>query len=221
MQETLVRSLGQEDPLEKKTAIHSSILAWRTPWTEEPGVLQSMGSQRVRHGWATEQQLNHYFSRIQISSNWSSLDSQQHVSHFLEWLFESQLVFFSINVDAYLISIRSWTLVLFPNSGGASPSGLVSSKAFTPVMVAPPLAQTLVSSRPLCSKPNSPAWGACLLSIRGRFHVCRMEILAGLQSWEDWGNAQKGTAGGAQCTLAVVTAAASKYGVPGTELMWM
>ena len=43
MQETWVRSLGQEDPLEKEMAIHSSILAWRIPWTEDPGGLQSMG----------------------------------------------------------------------------------------------------------------------------------------------------------------------------------
>ena len=49
MQETQVRSLGQEDPLEKEMATHSSILAWRIPWTEEAGGLQSMGSQRVRH----------------------------------------------------------------------------------------------------------------------------------------------------------------------------
>jgi len=46
---TQVRSLGQEDPLEKGMAIHSSILAWRIPLTEEPGRLQYMGSQRVRH----------------------------------------------------------------------------------------------------------------------------------------------------------------------------
>ena len=46
MQETGVQSLGQEDPLEKEMAIHSSILAWRIPWTEEPGGLQSMGSQK-------------------------------------------------------------------------------------------------------------------------------------------------------------------------------
>ena len=49
MQETWVPSLGQEDPLEKEMATHSSILAWRIPWTEEPGRLQSRGSQRVRH----------------------------------------------------------------------------------------------------------------------------------------------------------------------------
>ena len=49
MQETRVRSLGWEDLLEKGIATHASILAWRIPWTEEPGGLQSMGSQRVRH----------------------------------------------------------------------------------------------------------------------------------------------------------------------------
>ena len=49
-QATQVQSLGGEDPLEEEMATHSSILAWRIPWTEEPGGLQSMGSQRVRHG---------------------------------------------------------------------------------------------------------------------------------------------------------------------------
>ena len=49
MQETGVRSLGWEDPLEKKMATHSSILAWEIPWTEEAGGLQSTGSQRVGH----------------------------------------------------------------------------------------------------------------------------------------------------------------------------
>ena len=49
VQETRVRSPGQEDPLEEGMATHSSILAWRIPWTEEPGGLESMGSQRVGH----------------------------------------------------------------------------------------------------------------------------------------------------------------------------
>ena len=49
MQETWVQSLGQEDPQEKEMATHSSTLAWKIPWTEEPGRLQSMGSLRVRH----------------------------------------------------------------------------------------------------------------------------------------------------------------------------
>ena len=53
MLETWVWSLGQEDPLEKEMATHSSMLVWRIPWTEEPGGLQSMGSQRVGHDWAT------------------------------------------------------------------------------------------------------------------------------------------------------------------------
>ena len=49
MQETWVQSLGQKDPLEKEMATHSSNPAWRIPWTEEPGGLQSLGSQRVGH----------------------------------------------------------------------------------------------------------------------------------------------------------------------------
>ena len=53
MWETLVRSLGWEDSLEKGTATHSSILAWRIPWTEEPGRLQYMGSQRAGQDWET------------------------------------------------------------------------------------------------------------------------------------------------------------------------
>ena len=59
--ETWVRYLGQEDPLEKGMATHSSILAWRIPWTEEPGGPQSMGLQRVRHDRAT----NTYLYAIQ------------------------------------------------------------------------------------------------------------------------------------------------------------
>ena len=53
MQETWVRSLGWEDPLKKEMATHSSILAWKIPWMEERGRLQSMGSQIVGHDWAT------------------------------------------------------------------------------------------------------------------------------------------------------------------------
>ena len=57
MQETQVLSLGQEDPLEKEMTTHSSILAWEIPWTEEPGGLQTMGSQRVGHDLTTKQQI--------------------------------------------------------------------------------------------------------------------------------------------------------------------
>ena len=52
--ETLVGSLGWEDPLEKEMATHSSLLAWEIPWTEEPGELESMGSQKVGHDQATK-----------------------------------------------------------------------------------------------------------------------------------------------------------------------
>ena len=59
MRETQVGSQGWEDPLEKEMATHSSILTWKIPWTEEPCRLQSMGSQRVGHDWATS--LSFYF----------------------------------------------------------------------------------------------------------------------------------------------------------------
>ena len=61
MQETQVLSLGQEDPLKEGMATHSSILAWRIPWTEEPGELQSIGLQRVRHNLANKQQQQQRF----------------------------------------------------------------------------------------------------------------------------------------------------------------
>ena len=67
MQETpemQIPFLGQEDPLEEEMASQSSIFAWRIPWTEEPGRLQSMGSQRVRHDLVTEHTHNNYFSRL-------------------------------------------------------------------------------------------------------------------------------------------------------------
>ena len=67
MWETWVRSLGWEDPLEKEMATHSSTLAWRTPWREEPGRLQSMGSQRVRHDWATSLHFTSAFFIVQLS----------------------------------------------------------------------------------------------------------------------------------------------------------
>ena len=56
MREIWVQSLGWEDPLEEGMATHSSFLAWRIPWTEEPGGLQSLGLQRVGHNLATKQQ---------------------------------------------------------------------------------------------------------------------------------------------------------------------
>ena len=57
MQEMRVQPLGQEDPLEKKMSTHSRILTWKIPWTEEPGRLQSLGSQRVGHDWAGQRKI--------------------------------------------------------------------------------------------------------------------------------------------------------------------
>ena len=65
MWETRVQSLGQEDPLEKEITIHSSTIAWKIPWMEEPGRLQSMGSQRVGHDWATSLSLSAEIRRRQ------------------------------------------------------------------------------------------------------------------------------------------------------------
>ena len=65
MWETQVQSLGQEDILKTEMETHSSILAWKIPWTEEPGRLQSMGSQRVGHNWVTS--LSFFLSKIWIT----------------------------------------------------------------------------------------------------------------------------------------------------------
>ena len=62
MQETWVQSLDWKDTLEKEMATHSSILAWRISWTEEPGGLQSIGLQRVRHDWETKQSYNNSYT---------------------------------------------------------------------------------------------------------------------------------------------------------------
>ena len=76
MREIRIWSLGWEDPLEKEMAIHSSTVAWKIPWTEEPGRLQSMGSQRVGHDWATSRSGS---SRIQ-----RSYSSQTHMNLLLK-----------------------------------------------------------------------------------------------------------------------------------------
>ena len=66
MQETKVWSLGREDPLEKGMSTYSSTLAWRIPWTEEPGRLQSMGLQRVGHDWATSLHFTFSYAKMDV-----------------------------------------------------------------------------------------------------------------------------------------------------------
>ena len=77
MRETWVRSLGREDPLAKEMATHSSILAWKILWSEEPGSLQSMRLQRVGHDWATSLSL----SLLLIISVVTSTQKQDSPSH--------------------------------------------------------------------------------------------------------------------------------------------
>ena len=77
--ETQIRSLGGEDPLEKEMATHSSILAWRIPWREEPGRLQSMGSQRVGHNWATFLSLSWPSNPTTGHTHWGNQNWKRHV----------------------------------------------------------------------------------------------------------------------------------------------
>ena len=89
MQEMRVRSLGQEDPLEEERATHSSILAWKIRWTEEPGGLQSKGSQRVRYDWTTEHTHTH---RIKHMGAFNLLRNSRLYTYFLSnlcWNLES------------------------------------------------------------------------------------------------------------------------------------
>ena len=78
MQESQAQPLGWEDPLEEKMASHSSIVAWRIPWTEEPGGLEYMRSQSVRHDWATN---THTHTHTHICETWISQGLQLSKSH--------------------------------------------------------------------------------------------------------------------------------------------
>ena len=99
MWETWVRSLGQEDPLEKEMATHSCILAWRIPWMEESGGLQSMGSQRVRHDWATSFTLfSIYMCHIYMYKYWIG-------QYLYEVMEKSKWTFWSTQ---YLIYMNIW-----------------------------------------------------------------------------------------------------------------
>ena len=108
--ETQVLSLGQEDALEEGMATHSSILAWRIPWTEEPDGLQSMGSQRVGHDRATK----HNTAAIKGLLYASILLNTSQISHFCFgcWLRheqeETQLRIFSIEAPYKLYNYKLW-----------------------------------------------------------------------------------------------------------------
>ena len=78
MKETQVQSLGQEDSLEKEMATHSSILAWRIPWTEGPGGIQSTGLQRVGHNWATNTFISLSFTSLCTNYNFAYVHIYTH-----------------------------------------------------------------------------------------------------------------------------------------------
>ena len=115
MRETQVPSLGQEDPLEKEMATHSSILAWKIPWTEELDWLLSMGSQRVRHDWATSLSI---YLRIWLIITNSSLLCDKHFSkpfHFIISVSSSQIpiIYLLLSLNTFVIPILQGRKVEF------------------------------------------------------------------------------------------------------------
>ena len=95
MQETWVQFMGQEDPLEKRMAIHSRILAWEIPWTEEPGGLQSIGLQRVGHDLATKSQLHTYLHlQPEAVGHQPSIHSSTHFHYQLSLLTHIAILFY-------------------------------------------------------------------------------------------------------------------------------
>ena len=102
MQETWVRSLGQEDPLEKEMATHSSTLTWKILWTEKPCRLQSTGSQRVRHDWA----ISLHFTFISILPKFIpfSLDNIAIIQHLCySWFYGYIGLIFTVRFPSYLV----------------------------------------------------------------------------------------------------------------------
>ena len=115
MQETWVQSLGREDSLEQGMVTHSSILAWRIPWTEEPGGVQSMGLQRVGHNWATNTHTQ--TNEFQISGHLICfLSSQFWVCDFVFFLIES----LHSKLNIVWIHPSSWNII--PSSYYVLPS---------------------------------------------------------------------------------------------------
>ena len=114
MWETRVQSLGWGDPLEKEMAIHSSTIAWKIPWTEEPGRLQSMELQRVRHDWATSLSLSHLYldEHIYISDIFNIYKLNQTICYIVSILFYAVCwENFSISTNIYVPLFLRITIV--------------------------------------------------------------------------------------------------------------
>ena len=127
MWETQVRTLGWEDPLEKEMATHSSTLAWKIPWTEEPGRLQSIGSQRVRHDWATSLELVfHCITYYLLSSpcyikTFLFLREGCGIKHpYSVYLNDKECISWFLGIWYILQGCRCWFVRQFKTGGGAS-----------------------------------------------------------------------------------------------------
>ena len=103
MQETQVQSLGQEDPLKKEMATRSGILAWKIPWTEKTGRLQSIGSQRVGHDWATNTFSISLSTCFDVKATSQVCSYQTWNNSFQQHLFHTQIIMtFKIVMCCYL-----------------------------------------------------------------------------------------------------------------------
>ena len=118
MWETWVRSLSQEDPLEEDRATHSSILAWRIPWTEEPFGLQSIGAQRTGQDWSDLACMHTFSSKCisrplyQISSSWIYFCTSVFSRRWLESRSDVKVVFVYLSPLSYLVLFPFWILPL-------------------------------------------------------------------------------------------------------------
>ena len=128
-------SLGQEDPLEEGKATHSSILAWRIPWTEESGALQSMGSQRIRHGWSDRACTHTQF--ILLNSNSAVAVSVTcflkliiHFCFWLPWVFTAAHSLSLVNGDCSCLRCWGflwWWLLFFQSVGSRCSASVVAA----------------------------------------------------------------------------------------------
>ena len=113
MQETQVQSLGQEDLLEKEIATHSSILAWKIPWTEEPGWLQSTGWQRVGHDWATSLSLSLVLGSSDLNWSLSLAFLFLQLADGISWHISASIIMWTSCQNAFFYISLYMLLVLF------------------------------------------------------------------------------------------------------------
>ena len=119
MRVTQVWSLGREDPLEKETATHSSTLAWRIPWREEPGRLQSMGSQRVGHNWANGER-----SSVSIIQSPLSCKILGHDTGCLQWYWKIRNISITLEMPRVAFQVHNLRLATALPAGSQNLSSM-------------------------------------------------------------------------------------------------